>query len=368
MPTINKRFNRLETKIDHWYIEQFGGSNDFNHEFQGYIKCKLGHGSGFSVLVPEIVFLGSGFTNWLQPFSFLPNVVIRLEKEVGCSLYIDVAARTTIKVVFTNKDFVKSFRDHSQLFRCRIFSVSDIHEHCSGACSQDSSGDIFLELFHHSTSSNIGSIESSRHFRASAWNIQGTKKVKNTNFVYFTWIDKIIKDGDLRVIAMASNGELVLRKDTAQLPNPLPSNWKTIYKNEIQVLKVYRENTDNRCDSIKLNILCDILSPQQLYMHVDNRGAYYYQITHPFIYRIAVSPGDVLTFGPGKSITSKTNILDYCIVGDACDLLGLQAPYDEEDTTFIMKYEKTNNNFLDYWFENGNQDLYTSKGIAKLEF
>ena len=58
------------------------------------------------------------------------------------------------------------------------------------------------------------------------------------------------------------------------------------------------------------------------------------------------------------------------MVGDCRTLAGLEAPYDEEDTTNIMKIERVLNGqtLLDYWFEFGNQDLYSGKQVEIQEF
>lgn len=365
---LNKKYNRLESSLDHFYIEEIGGSKEFDHEYDGAIKCKLGHGHGFSLIVPELIFLGKDFTSWLQPFAFLPSMVAKSEDEYGCTLYLDVAGLATIKVVFTKDGFISNLRDHSQLFNCKLYTVKNLQEHVSGTSIREASGDILLDFFHHSTRSNITAIESSGHFRASSWNIQGTKRIQNTHFVYLTWLDKITKASDLRSIAMSSEGTIELRRDFAQLPKILPPNWKSLYSKDVRVLTVYRESTPNRRSTIKVQVACDALAPQQLYMHMDDRGASWYQITCPFIHRVAVNPGNIVNFGSEKKIRIADKALDYCIVGDACDLDGLDAPYDEENTDFIMKYEKTTTNYLEFWFSNGNTDLYSNKVISKLDF
>ena len=51
-------------------------------------------------------------------------------------------------------------------------------------------------------------------------------------------------------------------------------------------------------------------------------------------------------------------------------MAGLAAPYNEEDTTHVMKVERLPNSesILKFWRENANQDLYTAKKIEMHQF
>jgi hypothetical protein len=61
----------------------------------------------------------------------------------------------------------------------------------------------------------------------------------------------------------------------------------------------------------------------------------------------------------------QTKHFDYVVVGDATTVEGLAAPYDEEDTRFLLKIERppAGTNMLEFWFEHGNQDLYSDKRV-----
>ncbi len=49
---------------------------------------------------------------------------------------------------------------------------------------------------------------------------------------------------------------------------------------------------------------------------------------------------------------------------------GLRAPYDEEDTTHIMKIERIPEDLtiLNFWFLRANQDLYSGKDVELQKF
>jgi hypothetical protein len=72
--------------------------------------------------------------------------------------------------------------------------------------------------------------------------------------------------------------------------------------------------------------------------------------------------GQVLAFerGPTIPFSSDFIILDHVVVGDAGTLDGLAAPYDEETTTWIYKLQSTKLNFLDFWRQNQNRDIYST--------
>ena len=60
---------------------------------------------------------------------------------------------------------------------------------------------------------------------------------------------------------------------------------------------------------------------------------------------------------------------DYIVVGDATTVEGLAAPYDEEDTRFLLKIERPSpgTNIFEFWFEHGNLDLYSGKTVETQE-
>ena len=62
--------------------------------------------------------------------------------------------------------------------------------------------------------------------------------------------------------------------------------------------------------------------------------------------------------------------VEYVVIGDATSVYGLAAPYDEEDTTFILKLERpeSGSNILDFWFKHSNRDLYSGKVIELQSF
>ena len=90
-------------------------------------------------------------------------------------------------------------------------------------------------------SSNGEIIEKTEVLKPSKWNFQGTKELVNINFIYFTCIDRILKPGDLKQIAMSSDGKLLFLKDNYDIPERLPENFKEIYKDGVLEVSVYSQ-------------------------------------------------------------------------------------------------------------------------------
>jgi len=365
---INLRYNREENDHDNYYIQEFGTNIDHSETFDGLIKCKLVHDSSYSLIVPDLIFIDLNASQWIQPLAFIPNRICKFDDKIICDLDIDIASSYSIHVRFENSQFVRCFKDGSQLFRCQIRGPRNLKDFASGTSVLNMDNSIDIDLFHHTSDATADLIKASKILKASKWNIQGNKRISNLNFIYFSWIDKIEKPNDLKQIAMASDAEMQLRRDCANIPAILPTNWKTRFVRDIVVLKVYRESTKNRTSAIRFKVCVDDLAPQHLFNHLDDTGKTFYEITHPFIHRMTVNCNYESKFDMCYKVESSNVSIDYLVIGDACDLEGLMAPYDEDVTDFIAKIERTNDNFIDFWFKNGNKDLYTNKQISKFKF
>ena len=98
---------------------------------------------------------------------------------------------------------------------------------------------LFIKLFHHTLSKFKDSIIIANYFKCSAWNYQGTKKLTNYEYCYFTSLPRIDKPSDLHKIAMSSNGKIQLIVDGTD---------------EIIDIVVYRDSTENRTATMEFLI------------------------------------------------------------------------------------------------------------------
>jgi hypothetical protein len=88
---------------------------------------------------------------------------------------------------------------------------------------------------------------------------------------------------------------------------------------------------------------------------------------------VGIEPSATLKFSSRRIdyAAVQTKRFEYVVVGDGTTVEGLAAPYDEEDTRFLLKIERppAETNMLEFWFAHGNQDLYSDKSVEtqKLE-
>ncbi|WP_259473350.1 YecA family protein [Clostridium estertheticum] len=368
----NRRFNRCETEYDHYYIEEFGNRVSQVKTYSGYIKCKLAHQKEFSVIIPDQIYLESDCLLWFQPLSFLPNILYKLDDCILGQIQVDISCGNTLKIEFKNHDYIRSFDDGSNLFKCIINGPRELETYATGTAIFKEDSIPFLDLYHHTSIKNYIKIMEGSYFIVSKWNIQGNKELKNIGYLYLTCLDAIEKDGDLKQIAMSSDGKIQLMRDNFSLPNFMPPNWKELYSGDILELEVYRENTVNRTERIRLSVDSSLLAPQYILRHNPRTDGVYYQICNPFIYRIGQFKGQTLEFVnlEIKSEKSTFKKSDYVVLGDATTLNGLAAPYDEENTKHIFKIEKLSDTttILDFWFDNRNMDHFSSRSINLQEF
>lgn len=363
---FNGRYNRIETPAEHRYITDFGFRGVGNHQHSGFIKCKLGHGTGYSVVIPDLLFIADEGTAWLQPLAFGPNILTRVTSDdIRCELSVDVSCGHRVMVSFSTKAFIRSLPDGSELYRCTLRGPENLQDFATGHSQIGEDSIPRLTLFHHTRADAKNSISESGHFRLSRWNIQGTKKLTNVGYVYLTALHEIVRPEDLHNIAMASNGILHFIVDDFVPPQPMPPDWKSMFSDSILELPVYRESTTNRTATIELLVDSTCLAPQPLWRHSLPGEPVYYEICCPFIHRIGLPPDQLLHFSNGgiEGTTIKQKRFEYVVIGDCRSLNGLIAPFDEENTAEIVKLESipSGSNLAEFWFRHGNTDLYSPK-------
>ncbi len=370
----NRRFNRLESHSDHFYIEDYGRNGIGSSQYEGWVKCKLLHGAGYSLIIVDQVYLDRGGLRWIQPLALgCPCVLSKLsDTEIVCTLWMDISCGHSLEVRLVNHDHVTDFADGSQLFKCTIRGPAALDTYATGEAEWGFGEEPYLRLFHHTTASTVPLILDSGHFRAGSFNIQGAqKRLKNVAYAYFTPLDAIRNDSDLKKIAMAEGGFIVLRRDGFVPPPVVEPGFLEAHKNDIVQLDVYRCEPAKREAAIDMWIASSVLAPQHIYRHHED-GRVYYELPHHFIHRVGVEPGRSVTFDGENRIHRQEGLksFDYIVVGDCTTHKGLVAPYDEEDTTHVMKVERMEKGqtMLEFWFEHGNSDLFTGKSVEMQEF
>jgi hypothetical protein len=369
----NLAFNRLEG-TDHHYLSALGGILDTSTGYSGLIKVKLCHSEGKSVIVPDLIFLQTGGQwKWMQPFSFLAcSLVKQSSEDITCTLFIDIASGFSIKILINKEGFVRSYHDGAQLYKCQIAGPPNLLEIATGNAKTDERWNFKITLFHHTKNEFRDLIEAGRHFRLSKWNIQGTKELINVGYVYFTCLPKIEKNNDLVQIAMATNGEIILLRDNFDLPATYQREFLDDHPDDVLKITVYRESTLNRTAALEMDIPVETIAPQHIHFHKPTGQAVYYAVCNPFIYRVGRHTNAVLEFEGNEvqGFDGDSAVAKHIVVGDCTKKEGLWAPFDEEETRQIFKIEffEDNVTFHDFWFSNGNSDLFSDKEIAPYIF
>lgn len=356
----NYHYDRIEGEKDNFYNTQRGTEKLGSTDYEGFLKCKLVHGHGWSVAVLDLIYIMDNEVDfkWFQFYSFMPNIFSKFsDDEILGTIYVDIAFGHTLRLTISNEWHVSNLQDHSNLFKCRITGLSNLMDFSTGTGKMINSIP-YIHLYHHTLPDTKELILQSSNYRGSSWNYQGTKKLDNICYPYFTSLNSLTKPADLKMIAMANNGQMQLMVDVSK---------------EIVPITVYRENTDNRTATLTQLIDSSIILNNHIWMHThDTNGTKYYEICSPFIYRVGLESNTLLPFA-GEQIdrVANTKTTGYIILGDSTTKVGLLAPFDEENTTYIFKIEPFHNidsNLLRFWFDNGNKDLYSGKKIEPQKF
>ncbi|NMB19198.1 MAG: hypothetical protein GX984_07090 [Erysipelothrix sp.] len=337
----------------------FGNSGTGNEKYRGLVKIKLVHSSWGSLIMVDQVYLKDPMV-WFQPLTSLPSIVFNTDEGIVCRLSMDINGSHTLVVEFTSNDLCQSLDDGSFLYECNIWGPSGLGENYS-SCWEERDGIPHLVLFHHTDERGYYGILESGEIWASPWNIQGTRKLINIHYVYFTNLDKIRSPQDLTAIAMSSDKIIHLAKDGAKIPQEIPPNWKeTWLRNEILELEVYECKPEARKYTIKALINSTFLASNHLLRHDD--FSIWYEVSFPAIFRVGVSPGSVLKLEEHQIYPSdEIKRVDYVVIGDATTLHGLAAPANEEDTEMIFRIHRDiSEPPLEYWINNSNEEQFLS--------
>jgi len=311
-------------------------------------------------MLPDFLLINfNGRWKWFQPHYFSPCYLSFLGDQAYGQLSIDLNEELRLFIGVTKDRFVRRFRDGSQLYRCRIAGPADLENYSTGRCSVSDDHDIWLDLFHHTLPATVDLIRESGHFRASSWNIQGTRELANIGYAYFTSLPAIRSDEDLQAIAMASNGKLVLR----------PTNASS--RKDLVVIDVYRQSTLDRTATIIVSVPVEMIATQHVYRHAPRGEPVYYEACHPAIARVGLQPGRVIRFDGTRLFSSEGDLklFNHVVLGDADTHEGLVSPYDEESTasTFIIEH-CLEESFFDYWLSHQNSDQIDVGSIERMVF
>lgn len=326
--------------------------------YEALVKLKLVHARGGSVLGPDLLVLETDGV-WLQP-QFFTAPLLNFHKNLAYAKFgVDLVGGDQLLVGVTSDRHVRALPDGSHIYRCRIAGPAGLACRASGACRLRQDSGLDLRLFHHTAPDTLDLIKKSSVLRGSAWNYQGTTKLKNVGYAYLTSLEAIRTRADLQEIAMASDGFIGMLLDDHEAPDG------------VVPIKVYRESTANRTATLSLWIPSEALAPSHVWRHAPSSGPVHYEIANPAIFRIGLKPGEAAPIA-GDSVDIPEAILKrfaYVVIGDATDWVGITAPFNEEDTKLIFKIEDcAGSDPLTFWRENVDTDLFSGKNVEFRQF
>jgi hypothetical protein len=330
-------------------------------DYDGFIKVRLAHAHGFSILVPDLLYADIEGWSWYQPWFFTACRLSYLDEGAQGRLWLNLRDGREFGILLAKDGLVRHTADGASIYRCRISGPENLQRARSGSCRLDAQGNLELKLYHHTKPETIRLIRTSGHFRGSPWNIQGTnsKSLSNVEYAYFTTVQRIRSNDDLEKIAMTSEGFIGL----------LPTNG---FEADALKLPVYRESTFNRRATIPIWVRADALAPQHVYVkRPHGAAAVYYEFCHPQIHRVGLKPGTVLPIAGDRVAPERASLerFAYLVLGDGDTAEGLTAPYDEEDTGSILKLEPLGEpDLFDAWREHANTNVFSGYAVRLQTF
>lgn len=321
--------------------------------YEGFIKVRLGHSVGRSVIIPDQLVIRNAGWQFFQP-SFFGPPFIGFDVEPGLhsarfSLDIGGPRETEprrVQVTVRSDGLKRSYVDGSQVYACSIDGPPLLSPFAAGKCQPLDEGHFALRLFHHTQPHNAGLIKNSGELRSSAWNLAGVRELENVAYAYLTSLPQIQGSADLARIAMSHEGQIYFQTTSVRTVE------------QVVALQVYRDSTKNRTAPLKFLLPWDLISPPHLLLHQPLNDFAYYEVVGPEIYRVSMQPGQHLNIHGDNLVAdeARRKIFDYIILGDASDPDGVIAPYDEERTDMIMHCQRLGieENIFDFWRRNAN--------------
>lgn len=320
----------------------------------GYLKCRLVHMKDRSFVLPDVL-MASGLTRqFFSPQFFNPNRIAFFGGDGSadlCRMVVEVLGRVDLEVAFFRSGLIKQCSDGSFIYKCAYKTVEDV-PFPSGQGTWRRKGDTFeLALFHHTNDAGFEGIKGSGELWSSPWNIQGTKKLKNIGYGYFTSLERIEHELHLKEIAMSEQGIAHF------LPTNAPMN--TLFAT---VLLVPQQTAGDRTKNLRFWVDTESISPSHVWMHRPMDQPAYYEIVLPKVFRVGVHPEKTLPFRGTRLAVPKEYIktLRYAIVGDADDDAGLIAPYNEEETMQLAKIDfiPDGMEIIERWYQQQNTRMF----------
>ena len=329
----------------------------------GYIKCRLIHMEGRSIIQPDILFDNRVRGNFYIPQFFDPNQIAFLgDEEDFCRLTLVVRNEICLRVGFFKRDHIITYPDGSVIYKC-VFSKVDGEgdPQVDGLWRRPRSSVFQLKLFHHTNEKGYEGITKSQEIWGSRRNLQGNLWLKNISYGYFTNIPSIQTEEHLLKIAMSCSG----------LTGLIPTN-APYHPRYATLVAIPQQEAVHRSRAMSFWIDADLIAPNHLWVHRPLGQPVYYEVTLPSVFRVGLQPDANMLIDRQIICIAEQDrkVFEYVIVGNADNDEGLQAPYNEEDTKERALIEQLagNDEIIGFWHRNAKTNLIDSRNIEQAEY
>ena len=329
---------------------------------RGFIKCRLLHMNGISVIQPDILFGDNSRKGFFSPRFFDPNQISFFEDGIDdfCRLTLVTSNKVCLRVAFYKRDWLATNPDGSAIYRCVYGKVDGPSPPKPDGRWRRRGSKFQLFLYHHTDRDGAKGIATSHTLWGSRRNIQGNLWLRNISYGYFTCIDKIKSEIELLEIAMSSSGL------TGLVPTNAP--YHPLYA---RMIRIPVQMAAQRSEALGFWIDSALIAPNHLWLHKPLDKPAYYEIVLPKVFRVGVRAGANLNI-IGNEISVPTNdrkIFEYVIVGNAEDYYGLEAPYHEEDTTSLALIDKLahDEEIIGCWKRKANTNQFDGRAVEHAE-
>ncbi|GGF58719.1 hypothetical protein GCM10011332_10380 [Terasakiella brassicae] len=328
----------------------------------GYLKCRMIHMAGKSVIQPDILFANGVTKHFFVPQFFYPNQIFFLDEDTGfCTIHIAFPNDTVFRIIFFSEGLTKRCSDGSLVYKC-AYAISEGHQNVTPTGVWKLKDQKFLlKLYHHTNDAGKKGITTSKEIWGSKTNIQGNPVLQNIEYGYFTSLGTINNEMDLMSIAMSGEG----------IAGFLPTNAPNAPAYGTFITVPTKQPTE-LSQTLWFWVDCELIAPNHLWFHRPIGEMPHYELVLPNVYRVGIKPSATLPF-TGKFLTlndQNRKVFNYVIVGDADAYNGLIAPFNEEESECIGKVQLIGDcdDIISTWKKLANTDQFSGRNVEMVQF
>ena len=110
----------------------------YEARYGGFVKLKLAHAQGFSLILPDLLIIAFNGWRWFQPKYFSACNLSFLDEGGYAQWNVEPVPGVKLLVAITRDRLVRSYPDGSFLYRCHIAGPARLKAHATGTGFLDS--------------------------------------------------------------------------------------------------------------------------------------------------------------------------------------------------------------------------------------